>query len=159
MWYCCVCWLCPLLPLHIKLLHLNFMYVFMFWVPCHDLCYDFHVNTMFESSWLPFVLYVLFILLLFICAYWCSTPFRSLVHCLFFFYWPLNCLYFDLRILITPLISSKFHSFPVVDWFCLFIWLWVWTFPTSCLRGNRSRDHDMELKTWKHTWNLNVAVL
>ena len=69
----------PLLPLPIKLLHLNFMYVFMFWVPCHDLCYDFHVNTMFESSWLPFVLYVLFILLLFICVYWCSTPFRSLV--------------------------------------------------------------------------------
>ena len=22
-----------------------------------------------------------------------------------------------------------FHSFPVVDWFCLFIWLWVLTFP------------------------------
>jgi len=71
----------PLLPLPIKLLHLNFMYVFMFWVSCHDLCYDFHVNTMFESFWLPFVLYVLFILLLFICVYWCSTPFRSLVFC------------------------------------------------------------------------------
>jgi hypothetical protein len=71
----------PLLPLPIKLLHFNFMYAFMFWVPCHDLCYDFHVNTMFESSWLPFVLYVLFILLLFICAYWCSTPFWSLVFC------------------------------------------------------------------------------
>jgi hypothetical protein len=22
-----------------------------------------------------------------------------------------------------------FHSFPVVDWFCLFIYLWVFTFP------------------------------
>jgi hypothetical protein len=22
-----------------------------------------------------------------------------------------------------------FHSFPVVDWFCLFIYLWVLTFP------------------------------
>jgi membrane-bound metal-dependent hydrolase YbcI (DUF457 family) len=22
-----------------------------------------------------------------------------------------------------------FHSFLVVDWFCLFIYLWVWTFP------------------------------
>jgi hypothetical protein len=24
---------------------------------------------------------------------------------------------------------SGFHSFPVVDWFCLFIYLWVLTFP------------------------------
>jgi hypothetical protein len=23
----------------------------------------------------------------------------------------------------------RFHSFPVVDWFCLFIYLWVFTFP------------------------------
>jgi hypothetical protein len=22
-----------------------------------------------------------------------------------------------------------FHSFPVVDWFCLFIYLWILTFP------------------------------
>ena len=22
-----------------------------------------------------------------------------------------------------------FHSFPVVDWFCLFVYLWVLTFP------------------------------
>jgi hypothetical protein len=25
--------------------------------------------------------------------------------------------------------SLRFHSFPVVDWFCLFIYLWVSTFP------------------------------
>jgi hypothetical protein len=25
--------------------------------------------------------------------------------------------------------SLRFHSFPVVDWFCLFIYLWVLTFP------------------------------
>ena len=26
-------------------------------------------------------------------------------------------------------LSFDFHSFPVVDWFCLFIYLWVLTFP------------------------------
>jgi hypothetical protein len=25
--------------------------------------------------------------------------------------------------------SLRFHSFPVVDWFCLYIYLWVFTFP------------------------------
>jgi hypothetical protein len=25
--------------------------------------------------------------------------------------------------------ATGFHSFPVVDWFCLFIYLWVLTFP------------------------------
>jgi hypothetical protein len=24
-----------------------------------------------------------------------------------------------------------FHSFPIVDWFCLFIYLWVLTFPNT----------------------------
>jgi hypothetical protein len=27
--------------------------------------------------------------------------------CLFFFFWPLCCLFFDLQILITPLVSSN----------------------------------------------------
>ena len=48
---------------------------------------------------------------------------------------------FDLALynLIQPTISLEmpvpsqghygFHSFPVVDWFCLFIYLWVLTFP------------------------------
>jgi hypothetical protein len=30
--------------------------------------------------------------------------------CLFFFFWPLCCLFFDLRILITPLVSSNSSS-------------------------------------------------
>jgi hypothetical protein len=44
-----------------------------------------------------------------------------------------------LKNLIQPTISLEmpvpsqghygFHSFPVVDWFCLFIYLWVLTFP------------------------------
>ena len=29
--------------------------------------------------------------------------------------------------------SLRFHSFPVVDWFCLFICLWVLTFPSLSL--------------------------
>jgi hypothetical protein len=29
----------------------------------------------------------------------------------------------------TKLGSLRFHSFPVADWFCLFIYLWVLTFP------------------------------
>ena len=32
-------------------------------------------------------------------------------HCLFFFFWPLCCLSLDLRLIITPLVSSKlYHS-------------------------------------------------
>jgi hypothetical protein len=57
-----------------------------------------------------------------------------------------NTLHFDkmmiksvLYYIIQPTISLEmsvpsqdhygFHSFPVVDWFCLFIYLWVLTFP------------------------------
>ena len=29
-----------------------------------------------------------------------------------------------------------FHSFPVVDWFCLFIYLWVLTFPCKIVRSS-----------------------
>ena len=29
-----------------------------------------------------------------------------------------------------------FHSFPVVDWFCLFIYLWVLTFPCTIVRSS-----------------------
>ena len=29
-----------------------------------------------------------------------------------------------------------FHSFPVVDWFCLFIYLWVLTFPCKIIRSS-----------------------
>ena len=48
-------------------------------------------------------------------------------------------MYVDFRILIQPTISLEmpvpsqghygFHSFPVVDRFCLLIYLWVLTFP------------------------------
>jgi hypothetical protein len=37
----------------------------------------------------------------------CCLSFFWLLYCLFFF-WPLYCLSFDLRLLITPLISSMF---------------------------------------------------
>ena len=30
--------------------------------------------------------------------------------CLYFFFWPLCCLFFDLRILVTPLVSSNSSS-------------------------------------------------
>jgi hypothetical protein len=33
-------------------------------------------------------------------------------------------------------IYTVFHSFPVVDWFCLFIYLWVLTFPCKIVRSS-----------------------
>ena len=43
-----------------------------------------------------------------------------------------HCIPQDTYILEMPVPSQGhygFHSFPVVDWFCLFIYLWVLTFP------------------------------
>jgi hypothetical protein len=67
----------------------------------------------------------------------------SLFVILYFLFWSLCCLFFfDIPTLIAPLVSSNSSltrleivattnhtSFPVVDWFCLFIYLWVLTFP------------------------------
>jgi hypothetical protein len=40
--------------------------------------------------------------------------------CLHFFFWPLYCLsFFDLRILITPLVSSSFSYNPILVVFIL----------------------------------------
>ena len=49
----------------------------------------------------------------------------------------LSILYCHFRLIVhleMPVPSQghySFHSFPVVDWFCLFIYLWVLTFPLS----------------------------
>jgi hypothetical protein len=45
----------------------------------------------------------------------------------FFFLW-FWCPEFQLLLSLNVL-NYGFHSFPVVDWFCLFIYLWVLTFP------------------------------
>ena len=51
----------------------------------------------------------------------CVTFCRSLFVLLFFFFWPLCCLsFFDLRILITPLVSSS-SSLHTVSTFCLMV--------------------------------------
>ena len=42
-----------------------------------------------------------------------STPVLSGVHVTRFFFWPLCCLFFDMRILITPLTSSYFVIYPI----------------------------------------------
>jgi hypothetical protein len=44
----------------------------------------------------------------------CVGFFRSLFVLLFFFFWPLSCLSFDLRILIIPLVSSNPSWEPLV---------------------------------------------
>ena len=52
----------------------------------------------------------------------------SLFVLLYFFFWPLCCLFFDIRILITPLVFSNLYilhitkSTTVVKWFILFKW-------------------------------------
>jgi hypothetical protein len=61
-----------------------------------------------------------------------------------------------------------FHSFPVVDWFCLFTYLWVLTFPLqdcsefgnfvitliNATNGTRQIDQNklyhMLIKKWSH---------
>ena len=56
-----------------------------------------------DSTWVHpslFVRFVLFYLLF--SVYWFVD------RCLSFFFWPLHCLSFDLRLLITPLVSSNF---------------------------------------------------
>ena len=59
---------------------------------------------------------------------------QSLLFCVLFcrplvalLLWPLYCLSF--RNACTKSGPLRFPSFPVVDWFCLFIDLWVLTFP------------------------------
>ena len=54
------------------------IHVFVFLVPCCGVRYEYHVNTMFRSSLLPFVLsgvHVLLMLLVFIYVYWCTIWF------------------------------------------------------------------------------------
>ena len=44
--------------------------VFMFWVPCYDICYDFHIKTMLDSFLPPVICRrarVLFMLFVFVC--------------------------------------------------------------------------------------------
>jgi len=63
-------------------------------------------------------------------VFWVSIT-RSLVFCvvvctplfvlLYFFFCPLYCLFFDLRLLITPLISLSFSSLPIVQ-----CWLFIY---------------------------------
>jgi hypothetical protein len=45
-----------------------------------------------------------------------------------------------------------FHSFPVIDWFCLFIYLWVLTFHCKIVRSSL-----LNLKLF-FLYNLNVAA-
>ena len=59
-----------------------------------------------------------------------------------------------------------FHSFPVVDWFCLFIYLWVLTFPLlDCSEfGNFiitliERRRAMPIKLDIYVFICNIAVL
>ena len=50
--------------------------VLTFFVPCCDVCYDFHIKTMFGSSLLPVVcrrVHVLFTLFVFVYVWWCPT--------------------------------------------------------------------------------------
>jgi hypothetical protein len=50
--------------------------VLTFFVPCCDVCYDFHIKTMFGSSLLPVVCrraHVLFTLFVFVYVWWCPT--------------------------------------------------------------------------------------
>ena len=42
---------------------------------------------------------------------------------------PISITEQNMKTVITFSQFSRFHSFPVVDWFCLFIYLWVLTFP------------------------------
>jgi len=97
-------------------------------VPCCDVRYDFHIQVMFNSG------HVFFLSFVFIFAYWCPMGFHvvqdqltlpmhlgflvfcimfygSLFFLLWFFAWRLCCMsFFDLRLLITPLVSSScFH--------------------------------------------------
>ena len=54
------------------------IHVSVFLVPCCGVRYEYHVNTMFRSSLLPFVLsgvHVLLMLFVFIYVYWCTMRF------------------------------------------------------------------------------------
>ena len=51
--------------------------VFMFWVPCCDVCYDFHIKTMFGSPLPPVVLYegscLIYVICVCLCIVVCDT--------------------------------------------------------------------------------------
>ena len=99
-------------------------YVFTFLAPCCDVHYNFRVKTI--SRWVSHVKQELQTLLEHMRSppgfYWvsCSSIFSFLCNVLLivvchkcFFFWPLCCLSFDLRLLITPLVSSGFsYRFP-----------------------------------------------
>ena len=115
--------------------HMVKLYAFTLLVPCSDVCYEFHVKTMFNSSLLPFVMQGVHVLCMFFCVFiyvhWCPPCFpyqmmfvslnsgvrvtRSLVLCVcfvdrclsFFFLLAIVLSVFDIRILITLLVSSK----------------------------------------------------
>ena len=111
------------------------LYFFTFLVPCCDVRYDFRVKTMFDWPLLPFVMKEAHVLCMFFCVFiyvhWCPPCFpyqmmfvslnsgvrftRSLVLCVcfvdrclsFFFLLAIVLSVFDIRILITLLVSSK----------------------------------------------------
>jgi hypothetical protein len=80
---------------------------------------------------------------------------RSLFVLLYFFFWPLCCLFFlDIRILITPLISSNFDHCVVcsssIDGFWLTLWyLQTLTIVLSVLLRSTDSDYPFSIfKLW-----------
>ena len=62
----------------------------------------------------------------------------SLFVLLYFFFRPLYCLFFDLRLLITPLVSSNFSCYSIFSFICmfcrsLFVLLYFSFIPLCCL--------------------------
>ena len=86
-----------------------------FYIPCCDVCYCFHMNTMLSSS-LPSAVcrrdHVLFILSVFVCMWWCPA---RVVLCLFSVFLCLVYLvlpvYLDCPFMISPSVFSDVYFF------------------------------------------------
>ena len=93
-----------------------------FWVQCCDVCYDFRIKMIFDSSLLPVASHrsdVLITLFLFFCAYWCSA---HTVLCFVFLrlVYPMLPISLDCPFLIAPSAFSNVYfvsiKIPAVRW-------------------------------------------
>jgi hypothetical protein len=99
---------------------------------------------------------------------------RSLFVILFFFFWPLRCLSFDLRILITPLVSPNssynlWRTFYYSMWYCFFCYvhhIWLLLFikflPDLCPLGDKKPVMlpvtYCPNKTWKKKIDVRIST-
>jgi hypothetical protein len=87
--------------------------VFMFWVPCCDVHYDFHNKALMLGSSLPPVVcwraHFLVTLFVVVCALWCTTHIMLCFCCLFLRLVYPCCQFFWIVLFIAPLVLSNVY--------------------------------------------------